>query len=121
MSSIFYYIGVLSIETSHYIIERLDVTINCSGPVMLDEDDDFKCECRNEGGNPPVSLTWYKDKKQISELTYWGENTLYLIDVNVKDSGTYTCVAQSKNTLEKDEKSIQITVYCEYLYYALCF
>ena len=100
---------------SLYIIEKLNVTINCSGPVLLNENDDFTCECRSKGGKPPVSITWYKDKKQITESTYWGENTLHLNDVNKKDSGIYTCVAQSNNTLAKDKKSIEITVYCEYL------
>ena len=96
------------------------MVINCSDPVMLNEDDDFTCECRKEGGNPPVSVTWYKDNKQICESTYWGKNTLYLIDVNVKNSGKYTCVAQSNNTPLKDEKSIEITVYCKYILWS-CF
>ena len=96
--------GVLANKTSNYIIEKLNVTINCSGSVLLAEGDDFTCECRNKGGKPPVSITWYKNKKQITESTYWGENTLYLIDVNVKSNGTYTCVAQGSNS--------PITVYC---------
>ena len=108
--------GVLANKIGHSVRKKPNVTINCPGHVMLTEDDDFTCECRSKGGKPPVSITWYKDKKQITESTYWGQNTLYLIDVNKKDSGTYTCVSQSNNTLTKDEKSIDITVYCEYLY-----
>ena len=84
------------------------MTTNCSGLVMLNEDDDFTCECRSVVVKRTVSVTWYKNGKQLSESK--GENTLYLSDVKVKDSGTYTCVAQSNNTLAKDEKSIEITV-----------
>ena len=62
------------------------MTTNCSGLVMLNEDDDFTCECRSVGVKRTVSVTWYKNGKQLSESK--GENTLYLSDVKVKDSGT---------------------------------
>ncbi|CAB4019255.1 transmembrane and immunoglobulin domain-containing 1, partial [Paramuricea clavata] len=90
-------------------------TINCRGFVTVDEGckdftvdegKDFTCVCRGENGNPPASVTWYKDGVQIG--TTEKEQTLTRSNVTGTDSGTYKCVAQSHTLTE--EKSVVIVV-----------
>ncbi len=40
------------------------VTVNCSSPITLNIRDDYACECKGEGGNPPADVTWYKGNEQ---------------------------------------------------------
>ncbi|CAB3998864.1 limbic system-associated membrane -like [Paramuricea clavata] len=54
-----------SSEVVVFIAEKPTVTLTCSSPVILNKGDDFTCECRGPGGNPPASVTWYKDGKKI--------------------------------------------------------
>ena len=85
--------------------------INCSDPTTVNEGDDLTCECRDEDGNPPANLTWYKDGVQIGSTTY-GEYILTLTNVNKQGSGRYTCKAQSHTVVE--EKSFKLIVHCKY-------
>ena len=93
------------------ISDKPIVSTNCSSLNTVNEGDDFSCECRGEGGNPPANVTWYKDGRQIGR-TGKKEQTLNLSKVDNTASGTYTCVAQSHTTL-KDKKSIKLIVYCK--------
>ncbi|CAB4043864.1 vascular cell adhesion 1-like isoform X2, partial [Paramuricea clavata] len=87
------------------VIEKPNVTINCSSPVIVNEGDDFTCVCRSEGGNPPANVTWYdKDGKQMAKS--FGENSLNLTDVSKQDIGTYKCVVQRYNLT--DEELIEV-------------
>ena len=100
-----------SSEVTVYIARKPTVTFSYASPVRVTEGDDVTCVCTGEGGVPaPANVTWYKDGVQIGE-TKKENNTLTVTDVNVTDSGTYKCVAQSYPTnAYKDEKSIQIIV-----------
>ena len=93
----------------NYVSEKPTVTFNCSSPVIVNEGDDVKCQCRGEGGNPPADVTWYKGSNKIG--TGREEQTLTFTSVNKTASGTYKCVAKSHNVT--DEKSIEIIVYCK--------
>ncbi|CAB4037301.1 hemicentin-1-like isoform X1 [Paramuricea clavata] len=92
-----------------FIAKKPTVTVNCTSPTKLIEDDDFTCVCRGESGNPPANVTWYKDGVQIGG-TAKEEHTLTLSNVDNTASGTYKCVAKS-HTLT-DEKLIEIIVCC---------
>ena len=93
-----------------YISDAPTVTVNCSSPVTVNEGDNVTCVCREQGGNPPANVTWYKDDVRFGE-TGKDEETLHLSNVGKTASGTYKCVAQS-HTLT-DEISIEIIVYCK--------
>jgi hypothetical protein len=98
----------------YYISEKPTVTLNCSSPVILNEGDDFTCECQGLGGNPPANVTWYKDGKKI-DGTGTEKQILTLINVDETDSGTYKCVAESyPNVMFRDERSIRVDVKCKY-------
>ena len=86
------------------------MTVNCSTPIILNEGDDVKCQCRGGGGNPPADVTWYKGSNKIGG-TGREEQTLTFGNIDKTASGTYKCVANS-HTLT-DEKSIEIIVYCK--------
>ena len=86
------------------------MTFNCSSPITVYEGDDVTCVCRGHGGNPPADVTWYKNKRKISETGKEGK-TLTLNNVVRTASGTYKCVAQSHNVT--DDKLIEIIVYCK--------
>ena len=77
----------------------------------MNEGDDFSCECRGEGGDPPANITWYKNDVQIIG-TGKGNRTFNLVNVDNTASGTYKCVAQSHTLVE--EKSVKLIVYCKY-------
>ena len=85
--------------------------MDCPSLNTVNEGDDFTCECRGEGGNPPANVTWYKDGKKIGK-TGIRKQTLTLCKADNRASGAYTCVAQSHTTL-KDKKSIKLIVYCK--------
>ena len=74
---------------------------------MLNESDDFSCECRNERGKYPFNLTWYKENRRFDNTSFFN-----LTDVNEKDNGTYKCVAQRYT--QEDEKSVEVVVYRKY-------
>ena len=76
--------------------------------MTVNKGDNFTCECDSKGGNPPATVTWYKDGVQIVEPGKEAKS-LTLINVNTHDSGTYKCIAQS-HTLT-DQKSVEILVY----------
>ena len=94
----------------HYISENPILSINCSKLNTLNKGDDFTCECRGEGGNPPANVTWYKDGLQIG-TTGKEKQTLTLKNVDNRASGTYKCVGQSHTLVEKI--SIKLIVYCK--------
>jgi hypothetical protein len=97
----------------HYISEKPTVTV-CSGPVILNEGDNFTCECQGLDGNPPANVTWYKDGKQIGK-TGTEKQILTLTKVDETDSATYKCMAESySNAMYRDEKSIRVDVKCKY-------
>ena len=90
------------------------MTLNCSN-LTLNEGDDFICECKGLGGNPPASVTWYKDGKNIGK-TRTEVQLLTLMNVDETDNGTYKCVAESyPNVMYRDEKSIRVDVRCKYM------
>ncbi|XP_028416919.1 neural cell adhesion molecule 1-like [Dendronephthya gigantea] len=83
------------------------VTVSCSSQVIVNEGDNFTCVCTEQGSNPPATVIWYKNNKNISEQ---GKERQALSFHNVmrKDAGTYECVAKSHLT---DRKSIEIIVH----------
>ena len=94
-------------------------TINCRSfdtvdegckDFTVDEGKNFTCVCRGENGNPPASVTWYKDGVQIG-TTEKEEQTLTRSNVTETDSGTYKCVAQSHTLTLTEEKSVVVKVY----------
>ena len=87
------------------------MSLSCSRRITVNEGDNVTCVCREQGGNPPADVSWYKDGAKIGG-TGKEEKTLTLTKVNKTASGTYECVAKS-HTLT-DEKSIEIIVYCKY-------
>ena len=91
------------------------VTLGCSRPITVKEGDAVVCECKGEGGNPPADVTWFKDNTKIGR-TGKEEQVLALSNVDGKDGGTYTCVAQS-HVNSTDGKSIQVkvTLNCKYI------
>ena len=106
------------VNFNHFFIqpapEKPTVTLKCSSPVILDKCDDFTCECQGLGGNPPASVTWYKDGKKIGG-TGIEKQILTLIKVDETNSGTYKCVAESyPNAMYRAEKSIRVDVRCKY-------
>ena len=86
------------------------MAFSCSRVLTVDEGDNVSCVCKGQGGNPPANVTWYKDGNKIGE-TGKEEKALTLNNVDRKASGTYKCAAQSHPL--KDEKVIEIIVYCK--------
>ena len=93
-----------------FISVKPTISINCSSLNTINEGDNFSCECRGEGGNPPAKINWYKDDLQIGG-TGREKQTLNLSHVDHKASGTYKCEARSY-TLAVIE-SIKLIVYCK--------
>ncbi|XP_028411948.1 deleted in malignant brain tumors 1 protein-like [Dendronephthya gigantea] len=88
--------------------EKPSVTVNCSNLITVHQGDSITCVCRGEGGIPAASVTWYKNQTQVGE-TGIEQETLVLVNLDVSDSGSYKCVAQSDQL--RDEKSIEVVVY----------
>ena len=84
--------------------------MSSSSSIIVNEGDNFTCVCRDEGGNLPANVTWYKDGVQIGG-TGIEEQTLALSNVDKTASGTYKCVAKIHTLI--DGKSIEIIVYCK--------
>ncbi|XP_028399386.1 peroxidasin homolog [Dendronephthya gigantea] len=84
------------------------VTVSCSSQVIVKEGDNFTCVCTEQGSNPPATVTWYKDGKQISNQRR-ERQTLSISNIEKKDSGTYRC--EAKNLVSDEEKSIEIIVH----------
>ena len=89
-----------------------NVTINCSSPLKMSEGEYLTCLCRDDRGNPPAKITWYKDGRQIGE-TGMVKKALTLRNVNREHIGKYVCVAQS-HVNATDEKSIEVRLNCKY-------
>ena len=74
------------------------------------EGDNFTCECKGTGGNPPADVTWYKNDRKI--VTGKEKASFSLSDVDKDDNGTYTCEAKS---LDKTNKTtVALIVACKY-------
>ena len=86
------------------------MTINCSSPITVKEDDDLICLCKDENGNPPADVIWYdKNGNAIGQKEKEKEQkTLVLRSVTKADGGAYTCKAKSYTLI--DEKSIETKV-----------
>ena len=89
------------------------MTINCSDPTTVNENNDLTCECRDEEGNPQANLTWYKDGVQIDKTSY-GKNILTLTNVTKQDSGRYTCKAQSYILTDEESFEVIVRLNCKY-------
>ena len=87
------------------------MTVSCSSPVTVNEGDNLTCVCTEQGSNPPATVTWYKDNKQIGDQGK-ERQALNISNVQRKDGGTYKCEAKS---LFNDEKSVEIIVHCKHL------
>ena len=84
------------------------MTVNCSGLITVGEDDDLKCLCKGENGNPPADVIWYDSKGNAIGQKEKKQKTLDLKSLAELDEGTYTCKAQSHTLM--DEKSIDVKV-----------
>lgn len=86
------------------------MSISCSGSITAIEGDRILCACKEEVGNPPSNLTWYKNGKKFG-VTTKKENRLVRNELKRDGSGTFKCVAQSEKLA--DEKSFQLSVLCK--------
>jgi len=74
-------------------------------------------QCKIDAGEPPASIHWYKDNKELYEgkryhLTFTKDvATLRFADSVVNDSGTYRCEAVNK--LGRVNTECKLTVECE--------
>jgi hypothetical protein len=92
----------------HVLVKPI-VSINCSDPTTVNENNDLTCVCKSEGGNPPANLTWYDENGTQIGNTSYGENVLTLPKVTNQDSGKrYSCKGQSY--ILTDEKSFEVKV-----------
>ena len=87
------------------------VIVNCSGPVTLNVGDDYSCEYKGQGGNPPAEVTWFKGKEPLG--TGNEKQILHLSNVDYSYSGTFTCEAKS-HEMSKNETSIELIVNCKF-------
>ena len=87
------------------------VIANCSGPVTLNVGDDYSCECKGQGGNPPANVTWFKGNKPLG--TGKENQILHLTNVDNSYSEIYTCEAKS-HEIAKNETSIELIVNCKF-------
>ena len=94
---------------------KSSVALGCASLIAVNEGDAVVCECKGQGGNPLADVTWFKDNKKIGR-TGKEQQVLALSDVNRKDNGTYTCVAQN-HVNATDEKSIEVKIRlnCKYI------
>ena len=72
------------------------VMVNCSSRITLNVGDDYSCECKGQGGNPPAEVTWFKGKKPVR--TGKEKQILHLTDVDNSYSWTYTCETKTHET-----------------------
>ena len=86
------------------------ISVNCNSPIIVNQKDDFSCECKGTGGKPSANVTWYKNNKLQS--TGDKKATLALNSVDKDDNGTYTCVAKSEE--KKNVTFIELIVSCKY-------
>ena len=84
------------------------VKIDCCGTITINEGDDITCLCKGEGGNPPATVSWFKDDVQVGERGK-EEQVLTLSNVDKSASGRYKCVAKSYNLT--DETSLKVIVH----------
>jgi len=74
-------------------------------------------QCKVDAGEPPASIHWYKDNKELYEgkryhLAFTKDvATLRFADSVVNDSGTYRCEAVNK--LGRVNTECKLTVECE--------
>ncbi|XP_028399502.1 hemicentin-1-like [Dendronephthya gigantea] len=101
-------IGSDSKSATLIVTVKPTVTVSCSSPVIVKEGDHFTCVCTEQGSNPPATVAWYKDGKQISDQRE-ERQTLSISNIEKKDSGMYRC--EAKNTVSNDKKSIEIIVH----------
>ena len=95
----------------HNVLEKPNVTVNCSSLIAVNVGDDVTCLCEGKGGKPPANVTWYKDGVKIGD-TEKREIVLTLRNVDEKDRGTYKCVGKSHTLV--DEKSLEVIFYGNY-------
>ena len=97
-----------------YISGKPTVTINCSSPIIVDEDNDLICLCKGENGNPPADVIWYDSKGNAIGQKEKEQKTLDLKSLTEADEGTYTCKAQSHTLMDEKSIEVQIELNCKY-------
>ena len=97
-----------------YISGKPTVTINCSSPITVDEDDNLICLCKGENGNPPGDVIWYDKYSNPIGQKEKKQKTLVLRSVAEADSGTYTCKAQSHTLMDENSIEVKIALNCKY-------
>ncbi|XP_020802668.1 basement membrane-specific heparan sulfate proteoglycan core protein isoform X4 [Drosophila serrata] len=60
--------------------------------------------------NDPVFVSWHKENSRMTQESEVRGGTLYLYNLKIDDSGTYTCRAISNETSELFEDRISITI-----------
>ena len=88
------------------------VTVNCASTITVNQTDNFTCECKGTGGNPPADVTWYKDNRR-QNVTGKERAILRLSNVSKDDNGTYRCEAKSHERAT-NETTIELYVNCKY-------
>ena len=97
-----------------YISGKPTVTINCSSPIIVDEDDDLICICKGENGNPPADVIWYDKNDNPIDQKEKENKSLFLRSVTEADSGNYTCKSQSYTLMDKKSIEVKIELNCKY-------
>ena len=84
-----------------------NITLGCLPINKLKKGQNFSCECKGIGGNPPAKVTWYENNTKIDGGTE--KANLVLTDVDEDDNGTYICVAKSyENAVDKKVTNITV-------------
>ena len=87
-------------------LKRPNASVNCSSLVTKNRGDEFACLCVGNGGYPPPTASWFKDKN-VSGRGYLNK-TLSLKNISKKDKGTYSCVVDSYGLNDTEEIEIQV-------------
>ena len=93
--------------------EKPNATIDCPSVISVNEDDNVTCLCKGEGGNPPATVTWYKDGVQVGNSRQ-EEQLLTLRNINETDNGTYKCIARSHDIADDISVEIIVNPNCKY-------
>jgi hypothetical protein len=104
-------------NNNHYISVKPNVTLNCSSLITPNEGDDVTCVCRDETGNPPYDLTWYKNGHPFRGTARGNMRLLHLSNVDELSNGNYMCLAQSSfsNYTDNGTLVVRLRVNCKYM------
>ena len=102
-------LGISRAEVHLMVVNLPRFTEKPSGPLLLYPGNDFTLPCSAVGDPPPV-ISWRKDGGQLpSGRTRIQGGSLTISNLQLSDTGTYTCVATSANYFHS-EVTVRLTV-----------